>query len=146
MRWYVASVPTMRVSKHIEAAPDRVWAILADFADVSWIPVASEVSVEGDGPGMRRLIGASGSTPVAETLLWIKPEQNALSYEIANNPLPVRRFLAVVTVTAADRAASTATWDIEYEPEGDDAEARSAIETVYGMMADWLAQAATPNP
>jgi Polyketide cyclase / dehydrase and lipid transport len=136
----------MRVNKHIDAAAERVWAILADFADVSWIPVAGEVSVEGEGPGMRRLIGGSGTTPVAETLLWIKPEQKALSYEIANNPLPVRRFLAVVTVTADDGTESTATWDIEYEPEGDDAEARSAIETVYGMMADWLAEAATPKP
>jgi hypothetical protein len=135
---------TMTVSKRIGAPADEVWAILADFADVSWIPVAGEVSVEGEGPGMRRLIGGSGTTPVAETLLWIKPELKALSYEIADNPLPVNRFLAVVTVKDAD-GASTATWDIQYEPEGDDADARTAIETVYGMMADWLADAATAD-
>lgn len=135
---------TMTVSKHIGAPAEKVWAILADFANVDWIPVAGEVSVEGDGPGMRRLIGGSGSTPVAETLLWIKPEQKALSYEIADNPLPVTRFVAVVTVTETE-GASTATWDVEYEPEGDDADTRGAIETVYGMMAGWLADAATTS-
>jgi hypothetical protein len=134
---------TMTVSKTMSASADEVWSILADFADVSWIPVAGEVTVEGEGPGMRRLIGGSGATPVAETLLWIKPEQKTLSYEIADNPLPVSRFVAVLTVTGTDGKGSTATWDIDYEPAGDDAEARGAIETVYGMMADWLADAAS---
>lgn len=135
---------TMTVSKRIAAPAEAVWAILADFASVGWIPVAGEVRVEGEGPGMRRIIGGSGGTPTVETLLWVKPEQNALSYEITDSPLSVSRFRAVVTVTndgAAD-AGSTATWDIDYEPVGDDAAVRGGIELIYGTMAGWLADAA----
>jgi hypothetical protein len=133
---------TMTVKKRISAAADKVWAILADFADVSWIPITGEVHVEGDGPGMRRFIGGSGAAPVVETLLWIKPEQKSLSYEIADNPLPVSRFEAVVTVSDAGGTASTVTWDVDYDPVGDESEARGAVELVYAMMADWLAESA----
>lgn len=132
------------VSKRIAAPAEAVWAILADFASVDWIPVAGDVRVEGKGPGMRRIIGGSGGTPTVETLLWVKPERNALSYEITDSPLPVSRFRAVVTVTkdgAAD-AGSTATWDIDYEPVGEDADARDGIDLIYGTMAGWLADAA----
>lgn len=132
---------TITVTKQIAAPAERIWALLADFANVDWIPGAGVVEVEGDGPGMQRRIGGSGATPIVETLRWIRPEQCSLSYEIADSPMPVKRFLAVVTV-AGDGEASTAKWDIDYEPVGDDAEARTTIEAIYGLMADWLSDAA----
>lgn len=144
MGWYLASMATLTVRKHIAAPAEAVWAILADFANVGWIPVAGEVQIEGEGPGMRRIIHGGAGTPVIETLIWVEPEQNALSYEIANSPLPVSRFQAVVTVTRDDGGdlSSTATWDIDYEPIGDDAGARGGIELIYDTMAGWLADAA----
>lgn len=136
---------TLTVSKHIAAPTEAVWAILADFASVGWIPGAGEVQVEGEGPGMRRIIHGGGTTEIVETLIWMKPEQNALSYEIANSPLPVSRFRAIVTVTnnGGAHTGSTGTWDIDYEPVGDAAAARSAIEQIYSAMAGWLQDAAT---
>lgn len=131
----------MRVSKQLTASAATVWAILADFGSVEWIPGLGGVEVDGQGSGMCRRIHGSGSTPIVETLLWIKPEQRALAYEITDNPLPVSRFAAVVSVSeSADDASdgSAVAWDIEYEPEGDDGAAREAIEAVYGMMADWI--------
>jgi polyketide cyclase/dehydrase/lipid transport protein len=135
---------TMTVSKHIAAPAEAVWAVLADFASVGWIPGAGDVQIEGEGPGMRRIIHGSGTIPVTETLIWVKPEQQALSYEIANSPLPVSRFRAVVTVTSGHRidAGSTATWDVEYEPIGDGESARGGIQLIYDSMAGWLEQAA----
>ncbi len=135
---------TLTVSKHIAAPAEAVWAILADFANVGWIPGAGDVQVEGEGPGMRRIIHGGGTTPVTETLIWVKPDSHALSYEIANSPLPVSRFRAVVTVTRGNRIdeGSTATWDIEYEPIGDGANASGGIELIYDAMAGWLEQAA----
>lgn len=135
---------TMTVSKHIAAPAEAVWAVLADFASVGWIPGAGDVQIEGEGPGMRRIIHGSGTTPVTETLIWVKPEQQALSYEIANSPLPVSKFRAVVTVKSGNRidAGSTATWDVEYEPIGDGESARGGIQLIYDSMAGWLEQAA----
>ncbi|CAM2795955.1 hypothetical protein BST27_04405 [Mycobacterium intermedium] len=140
-------MPTITVSKRLAAPPKAVWATLADFGNVDWIPGVSDVRVEGDGPGMRRLIGTSGGDPVIETLIWIKPEERALSYEIANNPMPVSRFVSVARVSdASDGAAeSTVVWEVDYEPTGDDTAARDAIEAIYGLMADWIADYANAH-
>jgi hypothetical protein len=139
---------TITVSKQVAVPANALWAMLADFGNVSWIPGVTDVRVEGQGPGMSRTISGSAADPIVETLLWIKPDGRALAYEIKNNPLPVSRFQAVVTVTEHDGndvraggSASTATWDVDYDPEGDDATARGAIEAVYGTMADWLEDA-----
>lgn len=138
---------TITVSKRFAAPAEAVWATLADFGNVDWIPGISDVRVEGDGPGMRRFIGTSGETPVIETLLWIKPEERALSYEITNNPMPVSRFVSVARVSdAPDGAAdSNVVWDVDYEPTGDDAAARDAIEAIYGLMASWIADYANAH-
>lgn len=135
-------MPTLDVSKRLTASVDTVWAVLADFGNVGWIPGSGDVEVDGQGPGMRRRIKGSGDTPIVETLRWIKPETRSLAYEIADNPLPVSRFAAVASVSPASdtdpSGGSTVLWKIEYEPDGDDAAAREAIEAVYGMMAGWI--------
>lgn len=135
-------MPTTTVCKDVAAPADAVWALLADFGDVRWIPMDVKVEVEGAGPGMRRKILGSGDEPAVETLLWIRPDERRLSYEITNIPLPVNRFTAVVFVTESHGGCRVG-WEVDYEPSGDDAEARGSIEMVYGMMADWLRDAAT---
>jgi hypothetical protein len=140
-------MPHLVITKHVDAIPATVWAIVADFADVKWIPVAGAVEVEGDGIGMRRLIHGSGSKPVAETLTSLNPDRMELGYSIADNPLPVARFDALVSVRPAGDAAATVTWNVDYDPAGtteaDQIAAREAIEAVYGMMAGWLADASS---
>jgi hypothetical protein len=72
-----------------------------------------------------------------------------LAYRITNNPLPVSRFEATVSVREVEPAmpASLVTWVVDYDPAGDSASeataARESVEAVYGMMAGWLADAAT---
>src|ERR1700741_3561828 len=133
-------MPTFAVTKRLAAPADEVWAVLADFANVDWIPRPSDVRIEGEGPGMRRFIAASSEKPVIETRIWIKPDKRALSYEIANNPMPVSRFVAVNTVSESMEGAGEPTvgGDIDYDPIGDDAAAREAMEAVYGLMAGRL--------
>lgn len=135
------------ITKHIDAAPATVWAIVADFGDVDWIPITGDVEVEGEGVGMRRLIHGGGSTPVAETMTTLNPDRMELGYSIADNPLPVNRFDAVVSVRPAGDTATTVTWDVDYDPVGtdqrDQTAAQEAIEAVYGMMAGWLADASS---
>ncbi|OBK81676.1 SRPBCC family protein [Mycobacterium sp. 1164985.4] len=134
----------MTISKDVAASAEAVWAILADFADVRWIPVINDVEIEGDGPGMSRKIrGSTEGEPTVETLLWIRPAQRQIAYRITNNPLPVSHFEAVVSVTESEGRDCRVGWQVEYEPSADDASARESIELVYGMMADWLATAAT---
>lgn len=131
---------TITIRKQLGVSAGAVWATLADFGNVEWIPGAGDVVVEGDGPGMQRVLAAGGPTPIVEKLLWIEPATRKLSYEIIDNPLPVRRFVAVATVSdgGADSGGSTVAWEVDYEPDGDDDAARGAIEAVYGLMAGWI--------
>lgn len=138
-------MPRIAIAKRVDAPASRVWALLADFADVSWIPVTGRVDVTGDGIGMRRSIYGPSGNPVVETLTHLDHDRMELGYSIADNPLPVSRFEALVTVHPAEDGADI-TWDVDYEPVGSaerDADAaRDAIEAVYGMMAGWLADGA----
>ena len=139
-------MPRIAITKEVDASAAAVWTLLADFADVSWIPVAGQVDVVGEGIGMSRSIHGSSGRPVVETLTHLDPERRELGYRIADNPLPVNRFEALVTVQSRPGPGSEVTWNVDYEPSGStdaDAQAtRQAIEAVYGMMAGWLADAA----
>lgn len=139
-------MPRIAITKEVDASAAAVWTLLADFADVSWIPVAGQVDVVGEGIGMSRSIHGSGERPVVETLTHLDPERREIGYRIVDNPLPVSRFEALVTVQSRPGPGSEVTWNVDYEPSGStdaDAQAtRQAIEAVYGMMAGWLADAA----
>ncbi|HKV18647.1 MAG TPA: SRPBCC family protein [Mycobacterium sp.] len=138
-------MPRIAILKEVDAPVETVWALLADFADVSWIPVAGRVEVEGEGIGMSRSIYGSGERPAVETLTLLDHEARRLGYSIADIPLPVARFEALVSVDAAD-SGSAITFDVDYDPlgpsEADADAAKQAVEAVYGMIAGWLADAA----
>ncbi|AKK29484.1 SRPBCC family protein [Mycobacterium sp. EPa45] len=140
-------MPQVTISKDVPANPHTLWGVLSNFADVGWIPVAGQVDVHGEGVGMRRAIHGNGATPVVETLTSIDHTRMQLGYSISDNPLPVSRFEALVTVGGSDTGGSTLTWLVDYDPSGsteaDAAAARDAIEAVYEMMAGWLADAAS---
>lgn len=134
---------SITILKEVAAPGAAVWRLLADFGNVSWIPVAGKVVVEGAGPGMRRHIHGGGGAPVVERLVAVDPDQQALRYSIdENNPLPVLRYDATVRVSPVGDSRSVIRWDVSFEPSGDEAEAASAIEQIYGVMATWLETAA----
>jgi hypothetical protein len=138
-------MPRIAIVKEVDAPATSVWALLADFADVSWIPVAERVEVAGEGIGMSRSIYGAGDRPAVETLTLLDDDRMRLGYSIADIPLPVSRFAALVSVAPAE-SGSAITFDVDYDPlgptEADADAARQAVEAVYGMIAGWLADAA----
>jgi len=133
------------IVEEVDAPAAAVWALLADFADVSWIPVAKRVEIAGEGIGMTRSIYGGGDVPAVETLTLLDHDERRLGYTIADIPLPASRFEALVSVTTAETGAAVR-FDVDYDPLGptdSDADAaRQAVEAVYGMIAGWLADAA----
>lgn len=140
-------MPRIAINRSVDAPAATVWRLLADFADVSWIPVAGRVDVHGVGVGMSRSIHGGRDVPVVETLTHLDERGMQLGYSISENPLPVRRFEALVEVRPeVDASKATVTWNVDYDPigstENDAVAARESIEAVYEMMAGWLADAA----
>lgn len=136
-------MPTHIVSIPLAAPASGVWAVLADFGDLSWIPPVQDVEVTGDGPGMTRRITGTGPEPVLERLIEIDEESRTLRYSIdENNPIPVTRYEAVNSVAEAEDGC-TVTWTADYDiaEGGDDETVTGTIELIYGAMAGWLADA-----
>lgn len=125
------------VTRRLAVPPDRLWKLLSDFSDLSWAPVGSDaVEVQGQGPGMVRIISGA----VRERLEAIDDAGRSLVYSIPEgNPLPVNDYRATVSVADA-QGGSALTWSCEFEPKDvSEAEARAAVEAMYGTMIGWVA-------
>jgi carbon monoxide dehydrogenase subunit G len=128
------------VARTITSDPGAVWALLADFGDIAWIPGVEGVTLEGEGEGMRRRIPIPDAEPITEQLESLDPDERVLVYTITNNPIPTSSYRSVCTVSGAGDG-TTIEWAVEFEPIGDEAEVGAMIEGVYGMMAGWIEDA-----
>lgn len=135
---------TVTVEHSVAAPASDVWAVLRRFGDIGWIPVAGKVEVEGEGPGMRRMIRGSGEgDPVVERLVAVDEEARTIDYAIdANNPLPVADYRGRTRIDE-DGPGSTIVWSATFDPVGDDAEATAVVELMLTTLAGWLGDAAT---
>jgi len=128
------------VTRTIAERPDAVWALLADFGNVSWIPGTDNTVVEGDGPGMRRLIPAGDGDPIDEQLHSIDHAARVFVYTVDNSPMPTTEYRSTCTVRAAGDGTEVE-WAVTFEPIGEEQEAAAVIDMVYGMMAEWIGTA-----
>jgi hypothetical protein len=133
---------TVKVSRTVEVPAQRVWELIADFGDVSWMPAGTQVTVEGEGPGMKRII-AAGDRSIHEVLESRDPEQRTLAYAIPQGvPFPVTGYRSTIRVADADGGCEI-TWTGSFEPSGaTESEAAAAIEGMYGVMIGWVADRA----
>jgi hypothetical protein len=128
------------VTRSLDRDPSAVWALLANFGDTDWIPMADHVTLEGEGVGMRRLLHMEGAEPIIEQLDAIDHDARVLHYSIENNPLPTSEYRAVCTVTE-DGDGTSIEWVVTFVPIGDEGEVAGMISGVYDMMAGWIADA-----
>src|SRR5580704_13322673 len=90
----------------IDAPPAKVWAKIADFHDMSWLPgVAKTTGEDGNEPDVaKRQLTLAGGATVDESLT--KYEAGAMSYsyridKVAVKVLPVNDYSATITVLPA---------------------------------------------
>jgi len=114
---------------------EKVWALVADFGDISWMPAGTPAEVEGEGPGMARIIGGA----IREQLESIDPASRTLVYTIPEGiPFPVTGYRSTMTVTAVG-ADSELSWSCSFEPDGvAEEQAATMIEGMYGQMIGWV--------
>ena len=89
------------VKAEVAAPADRLWKLVADFGDVSWMNGVSRSEVDGSGVGMVRSIYAGDAPPVREQLESLDETQRRIGYTITEgNPLPVKDYHAAMQVFA----------------------------------------------
>jgi hypothetical protein len=149
-----AAAPTRhKVAKSvtIAAPPAKVWAIIRNFDDLTWVSVVkSSTATEASKPGSVRTLDLGGPKLV-ERLTKYNDQGMSYSYVITDDPanlkvVPAAHYRSAITVKATANGGSTVTWRGSFTraspdanpPAGmDDASAVKAVTGIYtGGLAD----------
>lgn len=110
---------SISVSDTVEATPTAVWAVLADFPNISvWNGGVTESHATGAvdrGVGATRHCDLAPMGQLEETVREWEPEQKMVVSIDEAHRLPMRRALATFTLAPADGGTSV-TIDYAYEP------------------------------
>ena len=106
----------------INQPPEKVWAVVGNFGDMSWLPQVAKTEATGGNtivdPGddsknpTRRLTLKDGAT-IDEVLYKYDPEKMSYSYRITSvdvKVLPVTNYSSTITVEPAADGRSTIEW------------------------------------
>jgi Polyketide cyclase / dehydrase and lipid transport len=99
----------------IDAPPAKVWAAIADFHDMSWLPGVTKTTGEGGNEpdvAKRQLTLDSGAT-IDESLYKYDKAEMSYSYRIDKvdvKVLPVNNYSSTIIVLPAEGGKSTVEW------------------------------------
>jgi hypothetical protein len=133
-----------RVKEAIAAPAEKVWGLIEDFGNTSWMPGGGgSVEVVGSGPGMARIISA-GDQKIREVLESADASSQTLVYTIPEGvPFPVTGYRSTIRVTG-DASNSELEWGCSFEPDGvDEAQVTAMIEGMYSTMVGWVRDSIT---
>jgi hypothetical protein len=145
---------TVALRGRIAVPAERLWARIADFGDVSWVPGIRHVELRGAGPGMLRVVAIGDGPPGSERLERIDPATRSLEYTVSGGQrdgtveralagsgppaFPVRGYRGRMQVLDAGEICEWC-WSAEFEPDGvGEDEAISAIAQLGSLLFCWL--------
>ena len=129
----------------IDAPPAKVWAAIADFHDLSWLPGVAKTSGDGgnEPDAAKRQLTLDGGATIDESLYKYDAGAMSYSYRIDNvdvKVLPVNNYSATIIVLPAEGDRSTVEWcgvfyrgypNNDPPPELNDEAALKAVGKVY---------------
>lgn len=135
----------------IDAAPARVWAVIGNFQDMSWLPpVEKTEGREGNTPDKAtRTLTLKGGATVEESLYKFSAEKMSYSYRITKvdvKTLPVNDYSSTITVEDAG-GKSKVSWagafyrgymNNDPPPELNDEASQKAVRGLYRTGLDAL--------
>ncbi|MFE1600334.1 SRPBCC family protein [Methylobacterium sp. ID0610] len=99
----------------INAAPEKVWAVVGNFQDMSWLPPVEKTEGKGGNEvKATRTLTLKGGATVDEELYKYSTENKSLSYRINKvdvKVLPVNNYSSTIKVEPAEGGNSTVSWD-----------------------------------
>lgn len=127
----------------INAAPDKVWAIIGNFQDMSWHPAVEKTEGSGGNEkGAKRKLTLKGGGVIEEELASYDAGKMMYGYRITNvdvKVVPVSNYSSKISVKG-DGGKSTVTWDGAFyrgfpnndpPPELSDEAAKKAVDGIY---------------
>jgi hypothetical protein len=105
----------VKITTEINAPPDKVWAVVGNFQDMSWLPpVAKTEGNKGNAVEATRRLTLQGGATVDEELYKYSADAMSYSYRITAvdvKVLPVTNYSSTIAVVAgAGGQTSTVEW------------------------------------
>ena len=143
----------------INAPPDKVWKVVGNFQDMSWLPGVKSTTGTGgnsidpkndDNEVAKRTITLAGGGEIHEGLYKYDAAEHSYSYRIDKvdpKVLPVNDYSSTIKVEPAEGGKSTVTWKGAFyrgymnndpPPEMDDEASVAAVTKVYKAGLDNL--------
>lgn len=98
----------------IDAAPDKVWAVVGNFQDMSWLPPVEKTEGEGGNEAKAtRTLTLKGGATVEEQLYKYDAEGRSYSYRITKvdvKTLPVNDYSSTIEVEPEGQGKAKVTW------------------------------------
>jgi len=131
------------VEKEIPVPAEKVWALLADFGDISWSGMTNVV-VEGEGVGMTRRIIVGEGQEALERLDARDAEQMTFTYSIlSGNAMPINNIQGSPKVSVVDDQNCILSWTITGAEEGiSESEAQEMLSGFYSGLLGVVSKAA----
>lgn len=134
--------PKVTVTAEFEVPAGKVWDVLSDFSNLSWVPPVHHVEFEGEGPGMlRRMYVTADSPGIVEQLESLDEENLTIVYSVRdNNPLPVENYVATMVITSTGPDSSRLDWACSFDPrEGvSEEQAVNVVNGFYGALVSGM--------
>ena len=141
----------------VNAAPDKVWKVIGNFQDMSWLPGVKSTTGDGgntvdpkndDKEVAHRTITLASGGEIHEGLYKYDAGEHSYSYRIDKvdpKVLPVNDYSSTLKVEPADGGKSTITWKGAFyrgymnndpPPEMDDEASAAAVTKIYKAGLD----------
>ncbi len=137
------SAVTIQVSKTMAHSPTRVWALLSDFGNLSWMAAADmkfTLSTSGEGANMTRHLDVDGVGRIDERLELLEPASMRLGYAIPKSQaMPFDDYHAVIQLSATGDGGSRIDWEVRFDTqEMPAADAEQLIGAAYAAHGGWI--------
>jgi hypothetical protein len=128
------------IERELEFSAKEVWAVIADFGNVDWVPGVEKVELEGEGVGMVRHLSVPVYPPLHERLDAIDHQRMLLDYSIpAVAYLQVKNYRARAQVFELEGPRCRVRWSGWSEADDvDEATATSKTEAFYEAILTWI--------
>ena len=150
----------VKESVTIDAAPDKIWKVMGNFQDMSWVPGIKSTTGTGgntvdpkndDKELAHRTLTLESGGVIEEGLFKYDASEHAYSYRIDKvdtKVLPVNDYSSTISIEAAEGGkGSTVTWKGAFyrgfmnndpPPYMDDAASKAAVQKIYKAGLDNL--------
>lgn len=136
------------VEKTLDVTKDKLWAVVADFANLDWYQGAARVEREGEGIGqVRRIFMPGMDQPVEEQLLALDSNNCTLEYTVLEGAVNIMRdYHVIARLQDADGGGTRASWQARFSGVSVDgvapADMIAVMQSTYDGMLDAMAAAA----